>query len=323
MELQDLRYFLEVRSRGSLTAAARTLGISQPSLTTAMQRLERHLGTTLLLRERTGVKLTVTGRALAHDAEEMVAIAARAERRVLGLEDAESGRFVVGCHESLGAYFLPSLLKDLFESHPGIEVAVHNGASAAVRDLTIDRGIDFGLVVNPKPHPDLVLVDLFDDAIDFFTLAAPTDASRRSGSAPKSSRDGRAVADQTLGAARTLDVAFERIRRGPVVHAGRVSESQALLGELEPRGVVPQRVLSCGDFELVKSILLAGVGIGLLPRRVARYGHDGKLVRLHPELPSYADRICLVYRADLHKTKAATALKDVITSHGRRLQRAG
>ncbi|HTJ80434.1 MAG TPA: LysR family transcriptional regulator substrate-binding protein, partial [Polyangiaceae bacterium] len=103
-------------------------------------------------------------------------------------------------------------------------------------------------------------------------------------------------------------------------HAGRVAESQALIDELESRGVSPARILSCGDFELVKSIVSAGVGVGLLPRRVAAYGHEGRLVRLHPELPSYPDRICLLYRADLHKTKAAVAMKDALVEHGRRMR---
>ena len=55
LELSDLRYFLTVRGSASLTAAARTLKITQPSLTAAMQRLEKHFGTTLLLRDHRGV----------------------------------------------------------------------------------------------------------------------------------------------------------------------------------------------------------------------------------------------------------------------------
>ena len=48
---------------------------------------------------------------------------------------------------------------------------------------------------------------------------------------------------------------------------------------------MPTRRLSCGDLELVKSLALEGVGAALLPRRVAAYGQEGRLVRLHPELP--------------------------------------
>lgn len=295
LELSDLRYFLEVRERGSLSAAARALAITQPSLTAAMQRLERHFGTTLLLRDRTGVKLTVTGRALAHDAAALFEIVGRAERRVLGLEDEEKGRFVIGSHESLAAYFLPDFLRRLFSAHPGIDVTVYNAPSASVADATVERTVDFGIVVNPKPHPDLVLVELFEDAVDFF-------------------------AEKQIVVTRDLDAALALIAEGPLVHAARVAESRELLGRLDALGCTPKRVISCGDFELVKSIALAGVGVALLPRRVAAYGHPGRLVRVHPDLPCFEDRIFLVYRADMHKTRAATTLKEELVAQGRRLR---
>lgn len=304
MELAQLRYFLEIRARGSLTGAAKHLGISQPSLTVAMKRLEEELGTTLLLRGRSGVSLTTTGRALASDAEELLAIVARAEARISGLEDREIGRFVIGCHEPLGAYFLPSFLRRLYAEHPGLEPSLWNGPSASVRDAVLSRDVDFGLVVNPIPHPDLVLVKLFHDAVDFFSTPAS---------------GGRSL---SFGAA-TREEAFERIRRGPLVHAGRVTESRALLRALERQGVVPSRYLSCGDFELVKAVTLSGVGVGILPRRVAAYGHRRRLVRLHADMPKFADRICLVFRADLHKTKAALTLKDALVARGRELDAEG
>ncbi len=295
LELSDLRYFLEVKARGSLTAAAKALGVTQPSLTAAMQRLEKHYGTTLLLRDRTGVKLTVTGRALAYDAAQVFEVLSRAEQRVQGLEDLESGRFVLGSHESLAAYFLPELLRSLASEHPGIEISIFNAASAAVAEAVIERTVDFGIVVNPKPHADLVMVDLFEDAVDFFTLR---------GEAPVAS-----FAD-----------ALARITAGPLVHAARVAESRELLARLDALGCSPTRVIACGDFELVKSIALAGVGVAVLPRRVAAYGHEGKLGRLHPELPYFEDHICLLFRGDLHKTRAAVALKDALIAHGRRLR---
>lgn len=304
MELSQLRYFLEVRSRGSLTAAAKALRVSQPTLTVAIQRLEKSLGTTLLLRSRSGVTLTTTGRALAQDAEEMLAVLARAEARISGLEDSDVGRFVIGCHEPLGAYFLPPLLRSLYAKHPGLEPTLWNAPSAAVRDGVVARDIDFGLVVNPMPHPELVIVKLFRDAVDFF--AAPGTEAKRA---------------HKGFAASTRDEAFERVRKGPLIHAGRVSESRELLHALERQGVVPSRFLSCGDFELVKALTLSGVGVGILPRRVAAYGHASKILRLHADMPKFPDRICLVYRADLHKTRAALRLKDALVERGREIDR--
>ncbi|MFO0614377.1 MAG: LysR family transcriptional regulator [Polyangiaceae bacterium] len=304
VELTHLRYFLEVRTRGSLTAAAKALGVSQPTLTVAIQRLEKDLRTTLLLRGRSGVTLTATGRSLAHDAEEVFSALDRAEARIQGLEDRDIGRFVLGCHEPLGAYFLPSFLRKLYLEHPGLDVALWNGPSAAVRDAIVARDVDFGLVVNPSAHPDLVLVDLFRDAVDFF-VAAESDGVRRK--------------RNTVGA-KTREEAHRRVRKGPLIHAGRVSESQELLRALEKAGVVPEKLLSCGDFELVKALTMAGVGVGVLPRRVAAYGHDGLLLRLHADMPSFGDRIFLVYRADMHKTRAALRFKQALVDHGKELR---
>ncbi|WP_293269872.1 LysR family transcriptional regulator substrate-binding protein [Nannocystis sp.] len=103
----------------------------------------------------------------------------------------------------------------------------------------------------------------------------------------------------------------------PLIFAGRVQQCGELLEQLAERGAVPQRLLSCGDFELVKSLALAGVGVAILPRRIAAYGHEGALRRLHPRLPIVPDEIVLVYRADLPKTRAAAFLKDAIASTSR------
>jgi DNA-binding transcriptional LysR family regulator len=147
-----------------------------------------------------------------------------------------------------------------------------------------------------------VLVELFRDAVDIFVAASS--AAPREAQSP----------DETWGAA------VERLRAGPLVFAGRVSQSQELIGRLAAEGLLPARLLSCGDLELVKSMALAGLGVALLPRRVAAYGQPGKLRRLHPSLPFSPDMISLVYRADFHRTRAALRLKDAIIAHGRRLE---
>ena len=77
--------------------------------------------------------------------------------------------------------------------------------------------------------------------------------------------------------------------------------------------------MPCGDLELVKSFTLAGLGVGVLPRRVARYCQEGRLRRLHPALPFIADEIDLLFRGDAHRTRAFVVTKDAIVAHGRAL----
>jgi DNA-binding transcriptional LysR family regulator len=295
MEPTHLRYFVAVAECGSFTGGARRLGIAQPTVTVAMKRLEAELGTPLLYRGRNGVSLTAAGVELKHLAMEILALSERAADRVRGLQSEERGRFVIGCPETLGAYFLPAFMRAFIRESPSIELSLWNGASRAVAQAVIDRTAHLGLVVNPLPHPELVLLELFGDTTDLLV-------------ARDSAPSGRAAA-------------AERLRRGPLVYVAQLPQSEEMLRVLGPRRLVPDARLTCGTLELVKALALAGVGVAIMPRRVAAYGHPGALRRLSPDLPHIADTIYLAYRADLPRTRAMLRLKDALVAHGRAMVR--
>jgi DNA-binding transcriptional LysR family regulator len=299
VELSHLRYFLAITQAGSISAAAKKLRISQPALTVAIHQLEKELSCTLFHRDHSGVTLTGIGAELGRHAEQIFSLIEHAQQEVRTLQRGAIGRFVLGCHESLGAYFLPGFMSEFWRSEPRIELSLWNGASAAVEDAVVERKVHFGLVVNPRRLPDLVIIDLFHDAVDLF-IAAPTDDSQLS-----------------------LSDAKARIVEGPVIYAGRISQCVELIDRLVGMQIASHRLLSCGDLELVKSLALAGIGVALLPRRVAAYGQRERLVRLHPDLPNFPDTISLVYRADLPRTLAAGRLKEALVAHGRALDHLG
>lgn len=311
MDLNHLRYFLAIVSAGSLSGAAKDLGLTQPTLTGAMRRLEENLGSTLLLRDHGGVSLTSTGEALRRHAEQVLRLVDEAKVQIRDLERLFEGTFILGCHESLGAYFLPGFLSTFLAAQPRIDLTLWNGNSAAVQQAVVERRVHFGLVVNPRSHPDLVLVPLFHDAMDLFVAVDGTPSAKSKSSAPST----QSAAD--LAAAR------QRITTGPLVYASRVSQCRELIDRLAEQDIRPLRQLSCGDLELVKSLALSGVGVALLPRRVAGYGHQGALRRLHPSLPHFPDTICLVYRGDLHRTRAALRVKEALLAHGHKLHQTG
>lgn len=288
MDLLSIQRFQAIAAHGSLTAAARALRCTQPTLSAAVRRLEEHYGTTLLLRTSRGIELTATGQVLLDHTDRVFRTLNDIEQRIAGLEDGEVGQFTVGCLDSLGAYFLPSFLPGFMREAPGVDVTLWNGPSAQVRQRVIDRALHFGLVVNPATHPDLVMVPLFRDAVDLMVGAEA----------------------ETVGAARA------RIAQGPIMLVERLPQARSYLEWFDSQGITPSKVLACGELELVKSLTVGGLGIGVLPRRVAQYGSSG-LVRLHPALPFMPDRIHLLYRADLHRTRAAMRLKDALVAHGR------
>jgi DNA-binding transcriptional LysR family regulator len=333
LDLKDLRYFAAIAESGSMTAAAKSLHVSQPTLTVAMQSLEEQLKTQLLVRERSGVSLTATGRELLEHAKQVFVLLEHAEQRVKNLESEDAGTFVIGSNESLGAYFLPAFMARFLRAHPGIELLLHNESSAQVRESVIERRTHFGIVVNPHPHPDLVIVEMFHDAMDVMVAEDAPPPSQPLSALLAAARGGDGELDDDEPAPPTervswadlADPAFlaakHRLIAGPLIYAGRVQQCQDLVDQLAAAGLLSMRKLVCGDLELVKSLALAGIGPALLPRRVAEYGHEGRLVRLHPNLPFIPDTIALLYRADMHRTKAAMRVKDELVAFGKKLDR--
>lgn len=294
MQLTDLRYFQAIAHAGNLSHTARLLGVRQPTLTMALRRLETELGTTLCFRDRSGVSLTAAGKALLQYVTDALALLEAGRQHIQRLESDEGGDFVLGVPTAMGGYFLPSFLPELFRAAPRIDISLWTGTSRAVQQAILNRDVPIGLVVNPVPHPDLVLLRLFYDATEVFIAASGSETPDI-----------------------TWETAVSRLRAGPLVHVAYMSQAQALCERLAAMQLLPTRQLRCGDLELAKNLALAGVGVAILPRRVATA--TGRLHGLHPTLPCMPDVVYLAHRVDWHRTRAAMCLKDALIAHGRRL----
>jgi DNA-binding transcriptional LysR family regulator len=307
MHLTDLYYFQTIARCGNITSAARLLRMQQPTLTVAMQRLEAEVGTTLLLRDRSGVSLTSTGKAFLHYVSEALALLEAGKQYVQGLETDDVGHFTLGIPAALGSYFLPTFFPTFLLATPRIELSLWTGTSEAVQQAVLMRDVHFGLVVNPTRHPELVLTELFHDATDLFVTA-----------------EGQVVTpgiDPARAASRQTDwqIACARLRAGPLVYVSYMPQAHALRERLGAAQLLPAQQLSCGDLELARNLAVSGVGVTMLPRRVAASDPQGRLRRLHSALPCTYDVVYLAYRADLHRTQAAMRLKNALVEHGQRL----
>ncbi|MFF2623314.1 LysR family transcriptional regulator [Oerskovia jenensis] len=101
---------------GSISAAARALGVSQPSASAGMRRLERHLGLELVARSTRGARLTETGRATATWAREVVEASDRFETSVAALREAPSARIRLAASLTIAEYLAPRWLATLAAS---------------------------------------------------------------------------------------------------------------------------------------------------------------------------------------------------------------
>ena len=142
MNLNQLRAFHAVAVERSFTKAAKRLGVTQPSCTSHVKALEQAYEVELLLRQRSGIELTETGRQLFAMAEEIFAISARADEVLSSAAAEPAGLLRIGSDNPFHAVsFLPAFQK----SFPKIEIQMSFGngeqISAALREFRVDVGL--------------------------------------------------------------------------------------------------------------------------------------------------------------------------------------
>jgi DNA-binding transcriptional LysR family regulator len=118
----ELRTFVEVGRDGSLSGAARRLGIAQPTVGRHIDALEQALGVTLFTRSPRGLTPTPAALALAPHAEAMASAAAALSRAASGEAAADRGAVRITASEVVGTEVLPRLLASFHSAHPGIAV---------------------------------------------------------------------------------------------------------------------------------------------------------------------------------------------------------
>jgi DNA-binding transcriptional LysR family regulator len=287
--LAALAALLAVIDQGSFTAAAQALGISQPAVSLAVKRLEERLDTALVIRSRKGITASRPGETLAQGARLAFEALGGAVAQIADQQVEPRGRVVLGCHESLAAYALPTFMARFLRLYPKVDLALWNGSSMDVEAEIVAGRIDLGLVVNPSQHPDTVVSPLFDDSVELF----------------------HCLPARSVGNARSV------LSSLPLIYVPQLVQSQNILHELQKRKLVVARPLPCSSLALVKNLVIDRVGVGILPRRVAAHNTSRKLHSLSPPMPRYQDRVALVRRYDLPRTAAMRLVIEKLTSHAR------
>ncbi len=157
--LSQLRTFAAVARHGSLTAAARALGVSVPAVSAAIAALRKEFGDELVIRSDGGTALTPGGLRLAAAAAEMVAIAEQARRAVLEAREGSSVLRIAATHE-IGEYAIGPLVESFRIGRPRLRVAVTTASAIELEPMLRDRRADVVLgphVIGPdiESHPFL------------------------------------------------------------------------------------------------------------------------------------------------------------------------
>jgi molybdate transport repressor ModE-like protein len=239
-----LRLLVEVKRRGSISAAAEACRMGQPSATKHLQTLEAAVGDKLVERHGRSSRLTEAGEVVAAHAQRVLDTLEGMHEELLALRAAERGTLALAASTTPGSYVLPSILRCFAERHPRVDVDVVIGSSSWVGERVARREVQLGLA-GELELPDGVIAEPFlDDEI--VGIAAPGQLELRRSRAPLSR-----LADRTL------------LVREHGSSTRAVSERH-----LARAGYHPAKRWELDSNEAIKRSVAAGLGIGFVSRLV-------------------------------------------------------
>lgn len=167
------RAFLVTAEEGSLSAAARALGMAQPTLGRQVDALEKELGVVLFERVGRGLTLTPSGLELLDHVRAMGEAANRLSLSAAGQSQSIEGKVVIAASDVYAAFLLPPILAKLRQVQPGIEVEIVVSTKAS--DL-LRREADIAIRNFRPSEPDLVARKIRDVPARLYATPAYLDS---------------------------------------------------------------------------------------------------------------------------------------------------
>jgi DNA-binding transcriptional LysR family regulator len=227
--MDDIKYFLCVADNLNVTRASEIIGISQPALSYAMKRLERELGGELLIRLKNGIQLTKLGEEFQIRSRRLVYEWEQAQNIANPETGLIQGSYSFAIHPSVALYALEYFMPKLHKEFSALNFKLMHGLSREMTEKVISWEADFGIVVNPIRHPDLVIKKLYSDEVTLF---------------------------------------YTQNVQNKLIYDQNLAQSQYILKKLGKKNKFMSEITTA-NLELVAKLSSLGMGYGLLPATIA------------------------------------------------------
>ena len=283
LDARRILIFRHVARAGSISAAARALGWTQPAVSQHLSRLEREAGGPLLLRGPGGVTLTEAGSTLLRRADVVAAELHAAAEELATLTQLRGGRVRLVAFPSASATLVPEALEALVRAHPGIDVGLEEAepaeAAAAVEAGDADLALVFGYDGPPASLGSLTWRPLLDEPVHLVVPPGRRVPARRG-------LESLADDDWIGGCVRCRSHLVE------LCHAA---------------GFTPTIRHTSDDYVVVQNLVARGLGVTVLPESaLAAYRHPD--VRVVPLAALGRRHVGLVHRPGAETVPATAAL---------------
>ncbi|MDY0418611.1 LysR family transcriptional regulator [Enterobacter sp. 170198] len=273
LNLGYLATFRLAIQRGSFSAAADLLGISQPAVSLQIRQLEQFLQTRLVERTGRGIKATDAGQALLAHGERIQQAVDDAIRSVSAFSHDVSGTITLGTGATACIHLLPPLLEQLRRDFPLLSVGVTTGNTLDIVRAIEENRLDMGLVTLPVSSRALEVMPVMDEEFVFIASREQQDAFR--------------------------DFTPQALHAQPLIAFESGSGTRALIdGWFAGSGLTIAPVMQLGSIEAIKRMVRAGLGYSIVPRMAVKEDADREGLCVKSLTPVLQRRLAVVMRQD-------------------------
>ncbi|MFD1775154.1 selenium metabolism-associated LysR family transcriptional regulator [Paenibacillus rhizophilus] len=250
MNFHQLHIFYTVSEKGSFSAAAQALHMTQPAVTMQVQSLEEYFGTKLFNRSTKKIVLSDAGRTLLPFALRSIELMRETDQAMAAYTHMLEGRLLLGSSLTIGEYVLPRLLAPFGKTYPNISVMLKIMNTTQIMEEITKHQLNFGLIEAEVTHPDMVIEPVMEDELKLIVPGDHELAGRSEVPLEEALRYPFVLREQGSGTRRVMEE--QLLARGMD------------LGEL-------QVVMELGSTGAVKSAVEAGLGITMLSPSTVRH----------------------------------------------------
>lgn len=271
LNLSHLATFRLVVGRGSFSAAADALGLSQLAVSLQIRQLEQSLRARLVERTGRGVTATAAGLALLAHSERISQAVDDAVRAVSEVSQDVSGQVRIGTGATACIHLLPPALQYLRETYPSLQVGVTTGNTVDIVRAVEENRLDLGLVTLPVSSRQLVVNRCREEEFVFIC---------------RSGKGGMPISPDGLCALPWI--AFEE-----------GSGTRLLIDSwFSASGLTISPVMESGSIEAIKRLVRAGLGVSIVPKMAVENAFDSEGLEVHSLMPLLHRQLAFVMRPD-------------------------
>ncbi|CAH5675877.1 LysR family transcriptional regulator [Enterobacter mori] len=293
LNLGYLATFRLVIQRGSFSAAADVLGISQPAVSLQIRQLEQFLQTRLVERTGRGIKATAAGQALLVHGERIEQAVDETLRSVRAFNHDVSGTITLGTGATACIHLLPPLLQQLRSDYPLLRVGVTTGNTLDIVRAIEENRLDMGLVTLPVSGRALDVMPVMDEEFVF-------------------------IASQAQQAMFT-DLRPDALHTLPLIAFESGSGTRALIdGWFEASGLTIAPAMQLGSIEAIKRMVRSGLGYSIVPKMAVEQKADREGLCVSSLSPVLQRQLAVVMRQDKILSKGISGIIRILQQHPER-----